>query len=134
MLMRICGKCGRAIKQGETCPCQKARHQEYDKFQRDKTKATFYKSKSWKVLSRCAKLRANGLDEYLLSKGQLVKGNVAHHIQTIDERPDLKMSLDNLIYVSSGTHNAIHNEYNKNKESKEKMQLELQRIRGQQMA
>ena len=130
MLMKICNRCGKKIKQGEICACQKTRHQKYNKFQRDKAKATFYGSQSWRLLSDYVKARANGLDEYLLSKGQIVKGNVAHHIQTIEERPDLKLALRNLIYVSSGTHNAIHTEYNRGKENRRKMQEELQRIRG----
>ena len=134
MLQRICGYCGRIIKQGSACSCRINRHKEYDELQRDKIKAKFYKSRTWRLFAESVKARANGLDEYLLSKGQVVKGTVAHHIQTVEERPDLKLSLENLIYVSSATHNQIHNEYDKNAESKRKMQEELQSIRGRQKA
>lgn len=134
MLQRICGHCGRLVNQGATCSCGKNRHQEYDKHQRDKNRARFYKSRAWRLFAESVKARANGLDEYLLSKGQIVKGNVAHHIYTTEERPDLKLSLGNLIYVSSATHNMIHNEYDKGVEYRKKMQAELQAIRGQQKA
>ena len=118
------------VNQGAVCSCGANRHQEYDKFQRDKNKAKFYKSRAWRLFAESVKARANGLDEYLLSKGQVVKGSIAHHIQTIEDRPDLKMSLENLVYVSGATHNMIHNEYDKSAESKGKMQAELQVIRG----
>lgn len=74
------------------------------------------------------KARANGLDEYLLSQGRLAKGNTVHHIYTIDERPDLKLSVANLIYVSSRTHNQIHAEYSKSYERKKNLQMELQTV------
>ena len=129
MLQRICTHCGRIISQGAACPCGINRHKEYDELQRDKIKSKFYKSRAWRLFAESVKARANGLDEYLLSKGQVVKGSIAHHIHTIEERPELKLSLGNLIYVSSATHNQIHNEYDKDAVSRKKMQAELQAIR-----
>lgn len=127
MIKKICENCGRKISLLETCSC---RHRIYDKVQRDKSKENFYQSKMWRALSEYAKVRANGLDEHLLSKGQIVRGNITHHIFTVDERPDLKFAKENLIYVSSATHNMIHNEYDKGKESRRKMQEELYKVRG----
>ena len=134
MLQKICEHCGRITNQGSTCPCGASRHRLYDKTRRDKTKSAFYKSKSWRIVADYVKTRANGLDEYLLAEGRLCKGNTAHHILTIDESPDLKLSLENLIFVSSSTHNMIHNEYDKGKESRLRMQEKLKAIRDRRKA
>ena len=134
MLQKICEHCGKIISQGTTCPCRANRHRLYDKTQRDKTKSAFYKSKMWRQVAEYTKARANGLDEYLLAEGRLCKGNTAHHILTIDESPELKLSLENLIFVSSSTHNMIHNEYDKGKESRLKMQEKLKAIRDRRKA
>ena len=76
------------------------------------------------------KARANGLDEYALSNGQLIKGNTVHHIYPIDERPDLSLSVDNLIYLSPRSHGYIHGEYAKSPKKKKALQLELKAIAG----
>lgn len=127
MLTKICATCGRKILQRESCSC---RHQSYDKIQRNKSRETFYHSKLWRSISDYAKTRANGIDEYLLFyEGKICKGNTTHHIHTVEERPDLKLTVDNLVYVSSATHNMIHNEYDKSAEAKRKMQQILEEIR-----
>ena len=41
MLTKICGKCGKKIKQGERCECQKERHKVYNDLYRDRVKNTF---------------------------------------------------------------------------------------------
>lgn len=129
MLMRIC-KCGRRLPQGETCPCQKKRHKLYDAARRDKDKKKFYASRHWRRIVSAVKARANGLDEYLLAvKGVIAVGTTVHHIYPVTERPDLKTSLDNLIFVSAQTHNKIHAEYNRDAESKSAMQKILTAIR-----
>lgn len=74
------------------------------------------------------KARANGLDEYAFAQGILEIGNTAHHIYPIDERPDLKLSASNLIFLSAKNHNRIHGEYNKDAVSKKIMQAKLIRI------
>lgn len=129
MLMKIC-KCGRRLPQGETCPCQKQRHKLYDAARRDKDKQKFYASRHWHKIVEVVKARANGLDEYALAvAGVIAVGSTVHHIYPVDERPDLKTSLDNLIFVSARTHNKIHAEYNRDAESKAAMQKTLMTIR-----
>lgn len=125
MLMKLC-KCGRRLKQGKSCSCQKRRHKLYDSTCRDKEKKKFYGSTTWKKIIESVKTRANGLDEYELAiNGVIVIGTTVHHIYPIDERPDLKTSLDNLIFVSSNTHNKIHAEYAKGEEEKKDLQKKL---------
>ena len=129
LLMRIC-KCGRRVPQGQVCDCQKRRHKVYDEERRDKVKREFYSSMEWKKIASLVKARANGLDEYLLaSEGIIEVGSTVHHIYTIDERPDLKEDLNNLIFVSARTHNKIHSEYARDEKSKRAMQNKLVEIR-----
>ena len=128
MLMRIC-KCGRRVRQGEICPCQKHRHKVYDEKVRDKAKKDFYHSVQWRKTAEAVKARANGLDEYQLAvNGVIVVGTTAHHIYTIEERPDLKLSMDNLIFVSSRTHNKIHAEYAKGESERRELQKTLSTV------
>lgn len=129
MLIKLC-RCGRRIPQGEICECRKQRHKIYDAEQRDKDKKKFYSSKQWRKTVETVKARAQGLDEYLLAvKGIIVVGNTVHHIYPIDERPDLKLSLENLIYVSAATHNQIHAEYDRDSASRQAMQKLLWQLR-----
>lgn len=123
--MRICQQCRRRLRQGERCHCQKNRHRRYNRERRDAVKNQFYHSREWAKLVELVKARANGLDEYALAQGRLEAGNTVHHIYTIDERPDLKAALENLIYVSARTHNKIHAEYNVDETSKKNMQARL---------
>lgn len=130
MLMKICGKCGKKLLQNRRCPCQNERHKLYNSARRDKEKNTFYHSKQWREIAEQVKARANGLDEYFLAQGILEKGSTVHHIYTLDERPDLKLSTDNLIYVSAKTHNWIHAEYVRSDAARVELQKELLKITG----
>lgn len=130
MLMRICGKCGNKLPHNKRCPCQNARHKFYNANRRDKDKNIFYHSRQWKAIVEQVKARANGLDEYTLAQGYLEKGNTVHHIYTIDERPDLKLSVENLIYVSAKTHNFFHAEYKRSNAARIELQKELLKITG----
>ena len=46
---------------------------------------------------------------------------VSHHIETLDERDDLKLYKYNIVCVCARCHQKIHKEYNKGKKSKAKM-------------
>ena len=129
MLMRIC-KCGRRMAQGEKCPCQKERHSIYEEKRRDKVKREFYSSAEWRKTAAAVKARAKGLDEYLLAvEGRIELGTTVHHIYPIEERPDLKINFDNLIFVSSRTHNKIHAEYNLGEKERRQLQAKLIEVR-----
>lgn len=125
MLIKICRQCGRKLPQGERCPCRTARHKLYNETQRDKERNEFYHSQAWRRLTLSVKARANGLDEYALAQGRLEVGTTAHHIYTLAERPDLKLSMDNLIWVSARTHGQIHAEYDKGDDARKIMQEKL---------
>lgn len=123
--MKICAKCGKKLRQGEKCSCQNDRHKIYNTERRDKAKNAFYHSAIWESLVAKVKARASGLDEYAQAQGYFEIGNTVHHIYTVDERPDLKLSLDNLIYLSAKNHNRVHREYKKDAASKKILQAKL---------
>ena len=104
--MRICQNCGKKIRQGERCSC----YQPYKK-RKDET-VDFYSSASWKRVAKAAKQRCGYIDEYALAyENKMLPGTTVHHIYPLKERPELALSLDNLVVVSSRTHKKIHTAY-----------------------
>ena len=121
MLMRICGRCGRKIIQGQQCSCQIDRHHAYDSEHRDKKRARFYHSREWRQISQAARMRT-GYDEVIYhDTGRLIPCDVVHHIQPIAERPDLRLSMSNLICVTAKTHRQIHAAYDHDPTMKQQM-------------
>lgn len=130
MLTRICSICGREVEQGKTCPCLKERQHEYDRDNRDKSRAAFYNSRQWELLQKSVAARAGYVDEYLKAyRGRIDPGRIAHHIAPIADRPDLKLDGRNIVYVSDKTHRMIHETYKKSLKDKETMMRKLYKIR-----
>lgn len=129
VLMKICAKCGKKLPQGASCDCWKNRQKERQKIYNNKPnvkeKNKFYHSGLWEKIVEVVKARANGLDELALSQGKIEFGNTVHHIYTVVERPDLKTSVDNLIFLSARNHNLVHREYNRDEVSKKILQAKL---------
>ena len=121
MLVKICQRCGRQIKQGEECDCSKEERRESH---------AVYNTAQWKKISKAARQRAHYLDEYELQyRGRMQEGKVVHHIYTPDERPDLALSLSNLIVVSNRTHEMIHKAYNRGGDELDSMRARLLAVR-----
>ena len=128
MLMRICSACGRQVRVGEPCPCLKERQKSYDRDNRNKN--SLYHSRPWQLLQLAVKSRAQCIDEYVMYyEKRMTAGRIAHHIIPVDERPDLALNPQNLIYVSDKTHKMIHDAYRKGGKEKAAMQAKLARIR-----
>ncbi len=130
-LVRLCGLCGAKVPQGQSCKCQKRRHQEYDKARRNHVHAAFYSSAGWKHTATAARARAGYADEYaMMYKGRLERGNVVHHIIPLEDRIDLALDLGNLVCVSAATHDMIHRAYGAGTAQKRDMMERLFAIRG----
>lgn len=130
MLMRICSACGRQVRVGESCPCLKERQKSYDRDNRNKKAASLYHSRTWQLMQLAVKSRAQYIDEYVMYyEKRMTAGRIAHHIIPVDERPDLALNPQNLIYVSDKTHKMIHDAYRKGGKEKAAMQAKLARIR-----
>lgn len=126
MLMRQCFMCGALVEQGKRCPhCAKDYQKQYDLRKRNKARNAFYHSAAWKRVSDAVKIRACGLDEFERSRGRLVAGDTVHHIEPLSERPELGLSMQNLIYVSSATHQRVHAEYDKGEREGAAMKVRL---------
>lgn len=116
MIYKRCSRCGKRLEVGQTCECVKQRHKEYDRCSRDKDAAKFYSSASWKRMRQYILDKYDGLDLYAyVVFGQIEKADTVHHI--IEMRDDKSQALleQNLIPVSSSTHNIIHASYDKSK-------------------
>lgn len=125
MLTRICQNCGRVIPQGTRCPCRNDYNQTRKKQQTD-----FYWSARWHKLAEACRARALYRDEYLAYyEHRAVPGRIAHHIYPADERPELKASLDNLIFLSDSMHRRVHLAYRAGGKEKENMIKRLLRVR-----
>ena len=73
-----------------------------------------------------------GYDEVIFSEtGRLIPCNVVHHIEPIDERPDLRLSMSNLICVTAKTHRRIHAAYDSGQSEKSQMVARLREIRSE---
>lgn len=130
MLMRICSACGRQVRVGESCPCLKERQKSYDRDNRNKKAASLYHSRTWQLMQLAVKSRAQYIDEYVMYyEKRMTAGRIAHHIIPVDERPDLALNPQNLVYVSDKTHKLIHDAYKKGGKEKAAMQARLARIR-----
>ena len=126
--MYRCSRCGKKVERGEKCGCFN-RHNDYDRMRRDNGKTGFYQSAGWRAVRQAAKARAFGMDELMLERGMIVRGEIAHHIEPLEEAPDKALDMDNIVYVSQATHNRIHTEYEAGAERKEQMQERLRKVR-----
>lgn len=126
MIYKRCSRCGKRLEVGQTCECVKQRHKEYDRCSRDKDAAKFYSSASWKRMRQYILDKYDSIDVYVyVLFGQIEKADTVHHI--VEMRDDKSQALmeQNLIPVSSSTHNIIHASYDKSKADKQAMQSVL---------
>lgn len=133
MLMKICPKC--KTKHEYTGPCpngclekdKKERNKIYDRDQRKNS--SFYKSRQWIKLTAMCKSRFNGIDIYQLYKyKRLTPGVLSHHIEEVNETPEKKLDINNLIYLSDSSHREIHKIYNQSKLDKIALQQSLKEM------
>ncbi|WP_270347792.1 hypothetical protein [Mitsuokella multacida] len=118
------------MRVGESCPCLKERQKSYDRDNRNKKAASLYHSRPWQLLQLAVKSRAQYIDEYVMYyEKRMTAGRIAHHIIPVDERPDLALNPQNLVYVSDKTHKLIHDAYKRGGKEKAAMQARLARIR-----
>lgn len=130
MLTRTCTVCGGIHKQGERCPQAKRRHKEYDRTVRNQEAAAFYHSKSWRRLRQAVMATTNGIDRLAMHQGRFEKAELVHHIIPLEERPDLGLTIWNLIPVSNKSHGYIGKVYDAGGAEKRKLQELLFRLVG----
>ena len=125
-IYKRCSRCGKRLPEGTRCSCQKKRHQEYDRYSRDRTSKQYYNSKEWE-LDRAAALEADGgIDVYVfMTTGQIVLADTAHHIIPLKDDWSKRNDIENLMSLSHDTHSLIERQY---KKDKDRMQNELKEM------
>lgn len=102
-----CGKCGKRIKRGDICQCVSKRYKEDDKYKRDIEK--WYNSREWKSARKRAIEHCAGLDIIVyLETGEIIPGEIVHHIVPLEESWEMRCSIENLVYITERTHRKLH--------------------------
>jgi|SRR5699024_2713035 len=87
-------------------------HKQYNKHRRqyDREYVSFYSSSDWRKTRYQAMLKT-GFQCVRCDDDSIVTTAVmVHHIQTVKDRPDLKLDMDNLMPLCNECHNKIHSE------------------------
>ena len=132
MLMKICSHCGRQYPADGKCTCQSVRdrNREYDRHHRNKRSRYIYHTREWNHLSHLVRKHAMGRDEYVYAtEGITIPGNTVHHIIPLRDDITKAFDINNLICLSSNTHDkAVKREYEASVARKKKMQAVMLRI------
>lgn len=67
----------------------------------------FYSSREW-IKLRDLKRRLDPLCEPCKARGVVRVVAIVHHVETVEDRPDRRLDIDNLQSVCLACHNAIH--------------------------
>ena len=70
----------------------------------------FYSSKKWRTKRQYILHRDKFMCQECRKYGRNTDAKIVHHILELDERPDLKMTNDNLVSVCYSCHNKLHPE------------------------
>lgn len=129
-IYKRCGRCGKRIPSGTTCPCvkeyKKSKDKDYDKNRRNKERDSFYHSREWKRAREDCIRRHIGIDLYLYyEEGKIVPAEMAHHIETVEEAYCKRVDQNNLIPLSDKTHAQIHKWMKEGREQERKVQAIL---------
>lgn len=109
MIYKRCGRCGKRIPTGTTCPCYSQDKRTYKKAEGIKVQ---YHSGRWRKTRDYVMHMYNGIDLYALHRyGRIVPADTVHHIEPTKDRPNLFYEISNLIPVSDSSHKEIHHRY-----------------------
>ena len=76
----------------------------------------FYKSAAWRRIRKAALERDHYLCQDCMAakaRGEMVRprtATVVHHVLTVEQRPDLRLEMDNLVSLCDACHNKRHPE------------------------
>lgn len=125
-IYKRCSRCGKRLPEGTICPCLKKRHQEYDRYSRDKKSKQYYNSKEWELARAAALETDGGIDVYMfMTTGQIVLADTAHHIIPLKDDWNKRNDIENLMSLHHDTHSLIEKKY---KKDKNQMQIELKEM------
>ena len=111
MIIKRCDYCGRNIPIDKQCGClHNGKSTSENKYTKDDKK--FYKSSDWlKARDKCIQ-RCCGIDLYsYFVLHRIEYGQTVHHIVPLLDNYSLRLSQDNLIYLTESNHRTIHKLY-----------------------
>lgn len=116
-IYKRCSRCGKRLPSGQKCPCLKERHQEYDRYSRDKKTKDFYGSREWERARDAALEADGGIDVYLyITTGEILLADTVHHIVPLKDDWSRRGDISNLMSLNHDTHSMIEQMYRKDKE------------------
>ena len=125
-IYKRCSKCGKRVPEGSRCPCNKQRHQMYDKYYRDRKSKDYYSGSEWKVARTAALETDEGIDVFVfMTTGEVIAADTVHHIIPLKEDWEQRNNIDNLMSVRHDTHSIIEKEYKKDKRGMQKKLREM---------
>lgn len=106
--MKTCPYCGKIVDLKHDCPMKPKHSRRYDSY-RDREARRIRRTEQWKRMSKLIRSRDGGIDQAaihgLTGEPVIIRERLSvHHIEPIEERPDLAFDPCNLITLSPGTH------------------------------
>lgn len=106
MITKLCDKCRKIIPVGKKCSCItsiRAKKQQHE---------LFYDSSEWKKARELCRKKCFELDLYsYFVLHRIEYGRIVHHIIPLEDDYSLRISQDNLIYLTDCNHRLIHELY-----------------------
>lgn len=112
MIIKRCDYCGRNNPIGKQCSCLHSISKSKSENKYTKEDKKFYKSSDWlKARDKCIQLCC-GIDLYsYFILHRIEYGQTVHHIVPLLDDYSLRLSQDNLIYLTESNHRTIHRLY-----------------------
>lgn len=113
MLTKPCYRCKKRIPIGSECNCSsKLKYKPTASDNYSSELKAFYGTEDWKKARTLCIARCYGLDLYsLFVLGRIEYGFTVHHIVPLTDDYSLRLSPDNLIYLTDSNHRRIHELY-----------------------
>lgn len=101
---KMCNYCHRIVEVGKICKCRNTK-----RYKEKKTDETYIDKRWNKVREKC-KSNCFGLDVFAYYHDNKIEfGFTVHHIYPVDEFPERKYDVSNLIYLTEQNHRLVHN-------------------------
>ncbi|AWZ48311.1 HNH endonuclease [Hathewaya limosa] len=135
-IYRICTECGKRVLAGTLCSCEdKRRKEKYREYKHrrlqdkeERLRQRFYSNSTWLNLSEVIKKHYLGLCVLCWKQGLEEENQFTHHIETVKDRPDLRLREDNLIPLCDCCHKKVHRKMEMSYKDKVEIQNTLKNL------
>src|SRR6185437_10146984 len=98
--------CPEITAEGYCARHQAERRAQYDREQRPE-RCNLYSTSAWRTLRRW-QLSQHPACEICKAEGRMTLASLVHHVQTVEDRPDLALSRANLMSLCDSCHSRLH--------------------------